>query len=94
MAMAQSASVLILRNWMEVRKLFISYLYTSSTSPYHPADAIFSRDEYQSDVGNLPHMHMLISMDTLNMSDKKVEKLMSWLEHLWLILYAPMRSTN
>ena len=94
MAIAQSASVLILSNWTEVRKLFISYLYTSSTSPYDPADAIFSRDDYQSDVGNLPHMHMLISMYNLNMSDEQVEKLMSWLEHLWLILYSPMRSTN
>ena len=39
--LTQSASGLLLRNWMEVRKIFIKYLYTSSTSPYHPSDAIF-----------------------------------------------------
>ena len=61
--MKQSASGLLLCNWMEVRKIFIKYLYTSSTSPYHPSDALFSRDEYQSDAGNLPHMHMMISLN-------------------------------
>ena len=70
----QSASGLLLRNWMEVRKIFIKYLYTSSSSPYNPSDAIFSRDEYQSDVGNLPHMHMMVSMDTLGMSDDQMQK--------------------
>ena len=59
---------------MEVRKIFIKYLYTSSTSPYNPSDAIFSRDEYQSDVGNLPHMHMMISMNTLEMNEEQTVK--------------------
>ena len=42
--MHQLDSGLLLRNWMEVRKLFISYLCTSYDSPFHPSDAIFSRD--------------------------------------------------
>ena len=69
--MKQSASGLLLRNWMEVRNIFIKYLYTRESSPYNRSDD-FSRDEYQSDIGNLPHMHMMISMDTLNMSDKEM----------------------
>jgi len=60
--MHQSASGILLRTWMEVRKVFIAYLSISEDSPYHPSDAIFSRDEFQSDVGNLPHMHMMISI--------------------------------
>lgn len=58
----QSASAILLQNWMEVRLIFITYLYTSTSSPYHPSEAIFSCDEYQADVGNLPYMHMMISL--------------------------------
>ena len=71
----QSASCLILRCWMEVRKIFILYLYTSSTSPYHPSEAIFSRDEYQSDTGNLPHIHLMISLDVESMSVEQKNKM-------------------
>ena len=60
--MNQSSSGILLRTWMEVRKIFLAYLSISEDSPYHPSDAIFSRDEYQSDVGNLPRMHMMISI--------------------------------
>ena len=70
-----SASGLILRNWLEVRELFIKYLYTSLDSPYYPTDAIFSRDEYQSDTGNLPHMHMMVALDSSVMSPSQKEKI-------------------
>ena len=59
---------------MEVRRLFILYLYTSPSSPYNPADAILSRDEYQSDVGNLPHMHLMIALDIESMDSEQKEK--------------------
>ena len=64
----QSAAGILLRNWMEVRKLLINYLYDSPSSPYEPVEIIFSRDEYQGEVGNLSHIHMMISMnmDELN----------------------------
>ena len=39
--MEQSAGGLILRVWMEVRKIFIEYLCTSKDSPFYPVDAIF-----------------------------------------------------
>ena len=63
-AMEQSSAGLILRNWMEVREIFLNHLYTSSSSPYFPVREFFSRTEYQSDVGNLPHMHMMVCMNT------------------------------
>lgn len=44
----QSAAGLILWNWLEVRNMFICYLYTSETSPYHPSETIVSRYEYIS----------------------------------------------
>ncbi len=72
--MHQSAAGILLRNWMEVRKLFINYLCTSDDSPYHPCEAIFSRDEYQSDVGNLPHMHMMVSVKKTNLTQAELDK--------------------
>ena len=73
--MNQSAAGILLRTWMEVRKMFIAYLSISEDSPYHPSDAIFSRDEYQSDVGNLPHMHMLISIKKESLTQSQMERL-------------------
>ena len=73
--MKQSAAVLILRNWMEVRKIFINFLCNSGSSPYTPSEAIFSRDEYQADVGNLPHMHLMISLDIDSMTSEQIEKM-------------------
>ena len=66
---------LLLRNWMEVRKLFLEYLYDSPTCPYAPVNAMFARDEYQSDVGNLPHIHMMLSMDFEHLSDDQRKKI-------------------
>ncbi len=60
---------------MEVRKIFIKYLYNSSSSPYHPSEAIFCRDEYQADVGNLPHIHMMISLEKcIEINEEQTEK--------------------
>ena len=70
-ALHQSASGVILHNWMEVRKIFLKFLCESEDSSYHPTDAMFSRDEYQSDVGNLPHMHMMVSVNTVNMTERQ-----------------------
>ena len=62
---------------MEVRKLFLEYLYDSSTWPYAPVNALFARDEYQSYVGNLPHIHMMLSIDIdlLNEDQQKIDNL-------------------
>ena len=56
-AMHRASSGLMLRNWLEVRELFTSYLVNSNSSCFQGLKAIFVRDEYQSDEGNLPHLH-------------------------------------
>ena len=71
----QSAAVLLLRNWMEVRKMFLLYMCTSPTSPYYPVDAVFARDEYQNDAGNLPHIHMMLSLKTSEMTEDQIDKM-------------------
>ena len=67
-ALHQSASGLILHIWMEVRKMFLIFVCESEDSPYHPTEAMFSRDEYQADVGNLPHMHIMVCVNQENMT--------------------------
>ena len=56
-----------------MKKLFISYLYSSPSSPYFPVNSIFVRDEYKSDSENLFHIHLMLEilMDFLNESQKK-----------------------
>ena len=43
-ALDQAASGLLLRNWMEVRKILIDYLYSSPSCPYAPLISFFSWD--------------------------------------------------
>lgn len=62
LAMMQSGQTLILRNWHETRSLFLNYLLKSPHSPFKQVDAIFARDEYQAEVGNLPHIHLMLSI--------------------------------
>ena len=62
-ALEQSSSGLFLRNWMEVRELFLDYLLQSKSSPLHNVSDLFARDEYQSDSGNLPHIHSMCKID-------------------------------
>lgn len=71
-AVQQAAGPLILRNWLEVRKYFIEYLLKSPSSPYIDVGALFARDEYQAEVGNLPHIHLMLSInwEKLNQSQK------------------------
>ena len=77
-AISQASATLTLRNWLEVRKLFVDWLIGSEDSPYAPVDAVFVRDEFQDKRGNLPHIHMLISIDFDKATDaqkKRIEDL-------------------
>lgn len=71
----QAAAPILLRNWMETRIFLIDYIYGSKSSPYHPVKGIFSRDEYQKDKGNLPHIHLILSVDMDKISEEKKTKL-------------------
>ena len=58
----QLASGILLRNWQEICILFINYLQRSSSSPFRNILSIFSRNEYQDDVGNLSHIHLILQI--------------------------------
>ena len=73
--MQQASCVVVLRNWMETRKLFIDYLATSDSSPYSPVKSIFARDEYQSEAGNLPHIHAMLEIDVAALTPEQRRKL-------------------
>lgn len=63
-AIHEAAKGLLVRNWMEVRKLLIEYLMKSDELPLGSRVLkIFARDEYQGEAGNLSHVHMLVSLE-------------------------------
>ena len=62
-AIAEAATLLLLRNCMETRMLFLEYLYDNSISPYAQVDAMQTRDEYQDFVISLPHIHLIKYID-------------------------------
>ncbi|MGB0404839.1 MAG: hypothetical protein ACPGDB_01450, partial [Fusobacterium sp.] len=74
-SMNQAAAPILLRNWMETRIIFLNYIYTSPKSPYHPVQAIFSRDEYQKDKGNLPHIHLILSVMFSDLNEQQRERI-------------------
>ena len=59
-AMIQAAMGTFTRNWMEIKKLFLLYIYNSSSSPYFMSNCIFARNEYQPNTGNLSHIHLIL----------------------------------
>ena len=61
-AMHESSAVPLLRNWNEVTKLFINYIHKSPTSPFCNVGSIFARCEYQKEVGNLHHVHLILQV--------------------------------
>lgn len=73
--MTQAAAPLLLRDWMETRKLFLEYLYDYPTPPYAPVDAMWARDEYQDSVGNLHYIHLIKYINQKAMSHEQKAKM-------------------
>ena len=71
-SMQQCAATLLLRNWQETSKIFIDYLRNSESSPFRRCGSIFARNEYQKDVGNLSHIHLMVEVlwDELTIDEK------------------------
>ena len=46
----------MLRNWIDIFRLYFS------SSPLYDVSALLDQDEYQSDSGNLPHIHLICSI--------------------------------
>ena len=63
MAMDEASGPILLRNWVEVRTLFLLHLKQKFSLLGAPTVALFSRDEYQKDKGNLLHKHLVVSID-------------------------------
>ena len=78
-AVIQSSAGLLLHQWLEVKKLFINYLYSSPSSPYCPVDSIFVRDEFQSEQGNLFHIHLMLSIKMDLLDDVQREKIQEFI---------------
>ena len=70
-AVTQASSTLLLRNWQEVSKLFVEYLYKSPSSPFCRVGGIFVRYEYQKDAGNLSHIHLILQVKWDELTDEE-----------------------
>ncbi len=69
MAMEEASAVPLLRNWLEVRRLFIKHLLEKCSFIKCVGRSIFARDEYQGNAGNLPHNHMVFEGNRSQMSE-------------------------
>ena len=72
-ALNQAAALLLLRAWNESCRIFLNYLKIIPSSSFKNVDSIFARHEFQSTVGNLPHIHAMLKAkwDKLSQEDKK-----------------------
>ena len=43
--------------------MLISFLRNSLCSPFKKVNSIFSQNEYQKEVGNLSHIHLILQVD-------------------------------
>ena len=53
-------SIVLLRNWMEVSEIWMTYLLKSLEKPLGDVWRIWWRHEYQDTMGNLSHIHALL----------------------------------
>ena len=70
-AMIQASAGLLLRNWQETTMLFINYIRKSPSSPFKKVNSIFVRYEYQKDVGNLCHLHLILEVNWKALSESE-----------------------
>ena len=80
-ALEQSAAGLLLRNWMEVRKVFFEYILRAKEGPFKHVISIFARDEYQPEKGNLSHNHSIVELkkpDDFNASINDLVRCQTW----------------
>ena len=59
------------RCWMEVQKIWINLLMMTTSSMLPKVKFAFFRKEFQHDIGNLSHIHALLSLDRESMGNKE-----------------------
>ena len=72
-AIIQYLTGLLLHVREEYFQLFINYLQKIPTITFKNLDAIFAREEYRKDKGNLSHVHMMIKTNWQNMTQPETD---------------------
>ena len=75
-SMEEATGPVLFRNWIETRSIFLEHLLKKVSGYGGKCEVFFSRDEYQANSGNLPHMHFVIVVDRTNMPPNAEEILM------------------
>jgi len=68
-------------NWMETRYLLIQFIKENITH-LGATTHLFSRDEYQDDVGNVPHMHLIMAVDFSHLGIHEQERILEYVSSL------------
>jgi len=74
MSMEMAYTHTMTRCWLEVRKLWLQFIISSTTTKMGKVSHAFFRDEYQECSGNLCHIHGLIGFDRGNMDDEEFKE--------------------
>lgn len=74
-AIEEASCGLMLRNWAAVRKAYLQNI-TEQFESSGALVAIFSRDEYQKDKGNLFHEHLVMAIDKTGLGEDANQKIM------------------
>ena len=75
-AMEEATAPTLFRNWIETRAIFLEQLLIKVSIHGGKCKVFFSRDEYQGESGNLPHMHFVLVVDRTSMPPNAEEILM------------------
>ena len=74
-SLREHGRILLLRNWMQVRKILRKYICESDEKPLGKVVLFFGRDEYQEEKGNLFHVHWLVGTEDDYSTEEGREKL-------------------
>ena len=75
MAGKESSCIPMLRQWMEVSEIFMTYIAKSKEHPLGAVENIWWRHEYQTAKANLSHIHALIRLAPTETEDDIVDRI-------------------
>ena len=73
MAFGQSDASFLSQNWIETRTLFLGLLLDIVLTSIGYFGVFFSRDWYQKDTGDLPHIHIMLRIKCEYLSEYQIK---------------------
>ena len=67
----QAASGSLLHAWNESCRIFLDFIKSRPSSPFKNVSSLFARHEFQSQAGNLPHIHTMIKINWNSLTNQE-----------------------